>query len=128
VPICHSSIVEPLAKLDGTPYLKPVVEALCDVDNWFVLLARDALWLRPPPAHQDLEPWWEKNKRWFQVEHDAQRAMTVFREIYPDEEFSDLWEAVLQTKGDLSRFGGPTLGAVVKRAAQPKQAAPEDGE
>jgi hypothetical protein len=113
VPICDNGIVGPLATLDGTPYLKPVVEALCDVDNWFVLLARDALVRRPPPA-QNLEAWWEQNKRWFQVEHDAQRALTVFRDIYPNEEFSDLWEAVLRTKCDLNRFGGPTVGASSK--------------
>jgi hypothetical protein len=116
VPICDIGVAPALARLAETPYLTPVVQALCDVDNWFALLARDILPSCPPPWDQSLQAWWEENKRWFQVEHDKERALKVFDDIYTDEkadeEFYDLWDGVRKARANLDRFGAPTEGAL----------------
>ena len=110
IPLCRTGVAEALATLEGSPHIEPVVTALCDVDNYYALVARDVLTGRAPEPER-LDEWWQENKRWFEIEHDAEKALKVLDEIYPNEDFYNLWDAAQETRSNLGRFGAPTRGA-----------------
>ena len=119
VPICAYGISEDLTTLADSPHIAPVVRALCDVDNYFAWVALDAV-RRRRPKPGPLNEWWEENKRWFQTEHDAEKALKVLDEIYPDEQYCELWDGALITRANHREYGAPTIGAQLRRSAQQK--------
>jgi hypothetical protein len=125
IPLAAYRVRVVLPMLEGTDYLESVVRALCDVDNYYAYLARDVLsWesvdvLDPehPPTRQQLDEWWERNKQFFTIEHDAERALPLLKLIANSE---GMWlpGAARQTLRYHGRSGVPTRGAEVGDGVQ----------
>jgi len=124
VPMADPYVLKALPVLEGTPYLEPVVKALCDVDNHYAYVARDVLTLETlalfhpdcPPTRPRLDQWWQENKQYFEIEHDPQKAVPrlegIASQLHPGA------YGARQTLEYHKRYGVPTTGAWAKRNAQ----------
>ncbi len=124
IPMANHYVLRTLPALEGTPYLPPVVKALCDVDNYYAYVARDVLvfgtvhllYRSHRPTGARLDEWWEENKQYFEIEHDPQNAVPRLRRIA-----SQLHPGAYGARQTLdyhARYGVPTKGAWVKRSAK----------
>lgn len=124
VPMADPYVLKALPVLEGTPYLEIVVKALCDVDNYYAYVARDVLvWescqvFNPdrPPTREHLDAWRERNRQFFDVEHDARVALSNLEQI--NKEYSFAGHGAWQTLGYHKRYGVPTRGAWAEPSAQ----------
>ncbi len=124
VPMADPYVLKALPVLEGTPYLEPVVKALCDVDNYYAYVARDVLTLETlgllrhgaPSTRPRLDQWWQENKQYFEIEHDPQKAVPGLKKIARQFHFGAY--GARQTLGYHKRYGVPTIGAWAKLSAQ----------
>jgi hypothetical protein len=89
-PLHNDRVFRALVTLDGSPFLEPVVKALCDVDNRFSQVAQDALVSWPPPLPPDLQAWWEENNKYFRIVHDQGKSLEALERTYLKEDSMDL--------------------------------------
>ncbi len=124
IPMSAYGVSRALEMLEGTPYLEIVVKALCDVDNYYAYVARQVLvWescqvFDPDrlPTREQLDAWWERNRQFFDVEHDARVALSNLEQI--NKEYSFAGYGARQTLEYHKRYGVPTKGAWVERKAR----------